>query len=587
MSARRAARPRRGFDGVSLALYQGLFAACAEEMGITLMRTAHSPNIKERLDYSCAVFDARGALVAQAAHIPVHLGSLPRAVEAALALGPFRPGDTVILNDPYAGGTHLPDVTLVSPVFLAGRPAGVHGPAPEFFVASRAHHADIGGGAPGSMPLAREIYEEGLRIPPVFLQRGGRIEQGVLDLLLANVRTPGERRADLAAQLGAQATGARRLAEYARRGAPARAARGDPGPGSEAAELVRAARALMGHAERVVRAELAGLPRGRWRFEDALDDDGLGSGPVRIAVTLSLGGGKVRLDFGGSSPQVPGPVNAVEPVTRAACAYALRCVLGGDWPVNAGAFRPLEVVAPEGTIVNARPPAAVSAGNVETSQRIVDVVLGAFARALPGRIPAASAGTMNNLLVGGRDPRTGEPFAYYETLGGGHGAGPGWDGASAMQVHMTNTRNTPIESLEHAYPLRVLETRVRRGGPARSTGRGGSGAGRGGNGRFRGGDGIVRSLELLAAARVTLITERRARGPYGLAGGEPGGPGENRVRVGAGARSSRALPAKVQVDLPAGAVVTVVSPGGGGFGTPARRAGSPAGRAPARIRRRR
>jgi N-methylhydantoinase B len=574
VSGRRAVRAARGFDGVSLALYQGLFAACAEEMGVALMRTAHSPNIKERLDHSCAVFDARGALVAQAAHIPVHLGSLPRAVEAALALGPFRPGDTVMLNDPYAGGTHLPDVTLVSPVFLGGgaggrrvglsegggratarlvgwsergRNAAAPGaPAPEFFVASRAHHADIGGGAPGSMPLAREIYEEGLRIPPVFLERGGRIEQGVLALLLANVRTPGERRADLAAQQGAQATGARRLAEYARRAS---------GP----AELVRAARALMDHAERVVRAELAGLPRGRWRFADALDDDGLGSGPVPIVVALTLGGGKVRLDFTGSSPQVPGPVNAVEPVTRAACAYALRCVLGGDWPVNAGAFRPLEIVAPEGTVVNARPPAAVSAGNVETSQRIVDVVLGAFSRALPGRIPAASAGTMNNLLVGGRDPRTGGAFAYYETLGGGHGAGPGWDGASAMQVHMTNTRNTPVESLEHAYPLRVLETRVRRGGPARR-------AGRGGNGRWRGGDGIVRSLELLAPARVTLISERRTRGPYGLAGGEPGRPGENRVREGAGARSSRALPSKVQVDLPAGAVVTVVSPGGGGFG---------------------
>jgi N-methylhydantoinase B len=578
MSARRAARPGRRFDGVRLALYQGLFAACAEEMGITLTRTAHSPNIKERLDHSCAVFDARGALVAQAAHIPVHLGSLPLAVEAALALGPFQPGDTVILNDPYAGGTHLPDVTLVSPVFLAdrasgrgGSPRGTHGPAPEFFVASRAHHADIGGGAPGSMPLAREIYEEGLRIPPVFLQRAGRTESGVLALLLANVRTPGERRADLAAQQGAQATGARRLAEYARRGTSAGAPLGDHGRASGAAELVRAAHALMDHAERVVRAELAGLPRGRWHFEDVLDDDGLGSGPVRIAVTLSLDGGKVRLDFTGSSPQVPGPVNAVEPVTRAACAYVLRCALGGDWPVNAGAFRPLEVLAPAGTVVNARLPAAVSAGNVETSQRIVDVVLGAFARALPGRIPAASAGTMNNLLVGGRDPRSGEPFAYYETLGGGHGAGPGWDGASAMQVHMTNTRNTPIESLEHAYPLRVLETRVSRGSPARSAGRGGPGVGRGGNGRFRGGDGIVRSLELLVPARVTLISERRARGPYGLAGGESGGPGENRVRTSAAARSSRVLPAKVQVDLPAGAVVTVVSPGGGGFGTPRRR----------------
>jgi N-methylhydantoinase B len=569
---RSRARASRAFDGVQLALHQGLFAACAEEMGIVLMRTAHSPNIKERLDHSCAVFDTRGALVAQAAHIPVHLGSLPRAVEAALALGPFRPGDTVILNDPFAGGTHLPDVTLVTPVFLggaaperAGRAAGGT-PArsarrlgtPDFFVASRAHHADIGGGAPGSMPLASEIYEEGLRIPPVFLQRAGRTEESVLALLLANVRTPGERRADLEAQLGAQTTGARRLAEYARR--------------SSAGELARAARALMDHAERVVRAELAALPRGRWRCADVLDDDGRGSGPVPIAVTLTLAPGVVRLDFRGSSPQVAGPVNAVEPVTRAACAYALRCVLGGDWPVNAGAFRPLEIVAPAGTVVNALPPAAVSAGNVETSQRIVDVVLGAFARALPGRIPAASAGTMNNLLVGGRDPRSGEPFAYYETLGGGHGAGPGWDGASALQVHMTNTRNTPVEALEHAYPLRVLETRIRQGS--------------GGGGRFRGGDGIVRSLELLADARVTLISERRTRGPWGLAGGEAGRPGVNRVRTSAGSRASRALPGKVQVDLPAGAVVTVMSPGGGGFGRAGRGRG-PAARAGARARRRR
>ncbi len=546
----------RPLDGVTLSLYQGLFAACAEEMGVTLMRTAHSPNIKERLDYSCAVFDARGRLVAQAAHIPVHLGSLPRAVEAALELGPFGPGDTVVLNDPFAGGTHLPDVTLVSPVFLAG--AG----RPDFFVASRAHHADIGGAAPGSMPLAREIFEEGLRLPPVFLARAGKLREDVLRLVLANVRTPDERGADLAAQLGAQSTGARRLeALGARRGRP---------------ELKRAAEALMDHAERCVRAALRRLPRGTFRFEDALDDDGLGSGPVRIAVTLTLGGGRARVDFGGSSAQVRGPVNAVEPVALAATYYAVRCVLGGDFPVNHGAFRPIEVVAPAGTVVNARPPAAVSAGNVETSQRIVDVVLGAFARALPGRVPAASSGTMNNLLIGGLDPRTGRAFAYYETLGGGHGAGPGWHGASALQAHMTNTRNTPIESLEHAYPLRVVSTRIRRGS--------------GGRGRWRGGDGQVREIELLGPARVTVISDRRARGPYGLAGGLAGAPGVNRMRPparavlsSAGTRAvrrrstrprARALPSKFQVDLDTGAVLTVASPGGGGFGR------SPRARAP-------
>ncbi len=522
---------RLRFDGVALALDQALFAACAEEMGATLMRSAHSPNIKERLDYSCAIFDARGRLVAQAAHIPVHLGSMPRAVEAALGRGPLRPGDTVLLNDPFAGGTHLPDVTLVSPVFLdrAARP--------DFVVASRAHHADIGGAAPGSMPLAREIYEEGFRAPPVFLERGGVVQGDVLELLLANVRTPGERRADLAAQLGAQRTGAARLRELAlRRGRVA---------------LRHAAEALMHYAERCVRAALRGLPRGTFRFEDALDDDGLSDAPVRIAVALVLGGGRVRVDLSGSSPQVAGPVNAVEPVARAAVAYVLRCVLGGGIPVNDGAFRALEVVAPAGTVVNARPPAAVSAGNVETSQRIVDAVLGAFAKALPGRIPAASSGTMNNLLIGGLDPRHGTPFAYYETLGGGHGAGPGWDGASAMQVHMTNTRNTPVEALEHAYPLRVNATRIRRGS--------------GGNGRWRGGHGAVREIELLADARVTVISDRRRRGPYGLAGGTPGAPGANRVRRTPRSAIER-LPGKVQLDLPSGATITIASPGGGGFG---------------------
>jgi N-methylhydantoinase B len=525
----------RELDPVTLSVIQGLFAACAEEMGVTLMRTAHSPNIKERLDHSCAVFDRSGRLVAQAAHIPVHLGSLPAAVRAARALGPFRPGDTVLLNDPFAGGTHLPDLTLVSPVFLGG-------PRPDYFVASRAHHADVGGGAPGSMPLAREVFEEGLRLPPVFLRRAGRVEADVLRLVLANVRTPGERRADLAAQQGAQETGARRLADLARRA------------GREA--LAAAAAALMRHAERSTRAALAALPRGRWRFADALDDDGAGGGPVPIVVTLALDGRRARLDFAGTAAQVPGPVNAVEAVTRAACCYAVRLVLGGDAPVNHGTFRPVEVIAPAGTVVHARPPAAVGAGNVETSQRIVDAVLGAFARALPGRIPAASAGTMNNLLVGGVDPRTGAAFTYYETLGGGHGAGPGWHGASAMQVHMTNTRNTPIEALEHAYPLRVERLRIRRGS--------------GGRGRFRGGDGIERALRLLAPARVTVLSERRTRGPWGLAGGRDGAPGENRVQRPATPARTERLGGKFLVDLPRGAVLTVASPGGGGWGAPGR-----------------
>jgi N-methylhydantoinase B len=530
---------------VRLALYQGLFAAVAEEMGIALMRAAYSPNIKERLDSSCAVFDARARLVAQAAHIPVHLGSMPHAARAVLERGPFRPGDALLVNDPYRGGTHLPDLTLVSPVFLS--PGG----APDFFVASRAHHADVGGAAPGSMPLAREIYEEGFRAPPVFLARDGRAERDVLALLMANVRTPDERRADLDAQLGAQITGTRRLAEMARR--------------SGAAELAREAAALIAHGYRSMRAALARLPRGTFRFADVLDDDGLGHGPIPIRLALTLGNGRARLDFGGSSPQVAGPVNAVEAVTRSASQYALRCVVGGDVPVNHGSFAAVEIRAPLGTVVNARPPAAVAAGNVETSQRIVDVVLGALARALPGRVPAASSGTMNNLLIGGVDPMRGRPFAYYETLGGGHGAGPGWNGESAMQAHMTNTRNTPIEALEHAYPLRVIETRIR--------------SGSGGRGKWRGGDGIARVLRLEAAARVTVIAERRVRGPYGLGGGASGAPGVNRVRVRSRA-APRRLPGKFQIDLEAGAELTVESPGGGGHGraAQARRRGSRATR---------
>jgi N-methylhydantoinase B len=535
MSAGRRPAPRRSkrvnrFDPVELALYRGLFAACAEEMGATLMRAAHSPNITERLDHSCAVFDAGARLVAQAAHIPVHLGSMPRAVEAALALAPFQPGDVVLLNDPFAGGTHLPDLTTVSPVFL---PRG--GRAPSFFVASRAHHADVGGAAPGSLPIAREVYEEGVRIPPVFIRRGGRDDGGVLALLLANVRTPHERRADLAAQLGAQVTGTRRLGELAARGG--------------AGALERAAEALLDATERHARRLLSRLPRGRYTFADVMDGDGLGSGPLPVRVTLTLGGGRVRADFTGTSPQAAGPVNAVSAVTTAAVLYVVRCVLGEDVAVNDGLLRTIEVVAPEGSLVNPRPPAAVGAGNVETSQRIVDTVLGAFARALPGRLPAASSGTMNNLLIGGHDARTDRPFAYYETLGGGHGAGPHGDGESAMQAHMTNTRNTPAESLEHAYPLRVRSVRVRRGS--------------GGAGFHRGGDGIERTLELLAPARVTVISERRARGPWGAEGGGEGAPGFTRVSQG---RGQRTLPAKFTESFPAGTRLTLASPGGGGWG---------------------
>lgn len=531
---KRARSTRRvAFDAVALTLYQGWFTAVAEEMGAALMRAAHSPNITERLDHSCAVFDARARLVAQAAHIPVHLGSMPQAVEAALTLAPFAPGDVVLLNDPFAGGTHLPDLTCVSPVFLAGRRH------PDFFVASRAHHADVGGAAPGSLPIAREVYEEGFRIPPVRLYRAGHVVPEVLALLLANVRTPDERRADLAAQVGAQRTGERRLQQLATR---------DPDH-----SLVAAAEALMSATERRARTAIRGLPSGTWRAEDVLESDGLGTRSVRIALQLTLRDGRARFDWRDCAPQTRGPVNAVRAVVTAASLYALRCALEEDVAVNDGLLRCLEIRTLAGTVVDPLPPAAVGAGNVETSQRLVDVAFRALAMALPRRMPAASSGTMNNLLIGGMDPRTGRAFAYYETLGGGHGAGPDDPGESAMQAHMTNTRNTPIESLEHAYPLEVVRTRIRRGS--------------GGSGRQRGGDGIERVLAMRADVRVTVIAERRERGPWGLAGGAAGQPGLTQVRLRPEEARARTLADKFTIDLPKGAVLTVASPGGGGHGS--------------------
>jgi N-methylhydantoinase B len=521
---------RSSWDPVRLSLYQHLLAAVADEMGVALGRTASSVNIKERRDYSCAVFDRHGDLLAQAAHIPVHLGSMPLSVKAALELGPLSAGDVVMVNDPYAGGTHLPDITLVEPVFLAGSKR------PDFFVANRAHHADVGGMSPGSLPLAQHIIQEGVRIPPVFLVRRGKFQGGVWKLVLANVRTPAERQADLEAQVGSNALGARRLKELARRvGRP---------------ELLAYCKHLLDHAERGMRQVLATVKPGRYRFADQLDDDGIAEEPVRINVTLRFAGGSKRgsvvVDFTGSDSQVAGPVNAVEAITLSCVLYAFRCLAGGDLPTNAGAMRPIEVIAPEGTIVNARYPSPVSSGNVETSQRIVDTLLGALAGAFPGRIPAASSGTMNNLLFGAPDGR----FTYYETMGGGHGAARDADGASGLQCHMTNTRNTPVEAIEHVYPVRVRRYRLRRGS--------------GGRGRQRGGDGLVRAIEMLEESVVTVISERRRFGPWGLAGGEAGKPGRNTIRRTNGRTEKK--PGKFQTLVKKGESVIVETPGGGGYG---------------------
>jgi N-methylhydantoinase B len=546
-------------DPVELEVFKNLYHSIAEEMGAALRRTAFSPNIKERRDYSCAVFDSAGEVVAMGDHMPVHLGSMPMSVRAAIDSFRLEPGDMVMLNDPFRGGTHLPDITLVAPVWVrkggrvargntkrgagGGKP-GRHTGEPDFYVASRAHHADVGGASPGSMGLGREIYQEGLRIPPVRIMRDGEMQRDVLALLLSNVRTPEEREGDLGAQIAACHTGAERLREICRRYGVERAKRG--------------ARDLLDYSEEMMRAFLREVPPGTYRAEDFLDDDGISEKPVRIAVAISIGSARgrghprqpVRVDFTGSDRQVQGPLNAVQAITYSACFYVFRCLVAEDVPATAGLMRPIEVVAPEGTVVNARPPAAVAGGNVETSQRIVDVLLRALAQAAPGRIPAAASGTMNNLTIGGVDPRTGEPFAYYETIAGGMGARPGKDGVSGVHTHMTNSLNTPAEALEYGYPLRVRRYSLRPGS--------------GGTGRHWGGDGIVREMEVLTEAEVTLLAERRSRGPWGLQGGGEGAVGKaSAVRRDGSAQS---LPRKFSLRLRPRERIRIETPGGGGFG---------------------
>jgi N-methylhydantoinase B len=520
---------KRRSDPIKLEVFKNLFASVAEEMGVALGRTGHSPNIKERRDYSCAIFDGGGDMIAQAAHIPVHLGSMPLAVTGAMEGRRVGPGDTLILNDPYRGGTHLPDITLISPIFED------ESHSPLFFVANRAHHADVGGMAPGSMAVATEIFQEGIRIPPMTLVQGGRVNQEVFDLLLANVRTPQEREGDLEAQLAANETGRRRLLEIvARYGVQ---------------ETLRYMKELKTYAERMTREAIRRIPNGCYTYEDYLDDDGITPEPIRIAVAVTVEGDQAVVDFTGSSPQVAGSVNAVYAVTLSAVFYVFRCLVDFDIPSNAGCMVPLTVNAPEGTAVNAMAPAAVAGGNVEMSQRIVDVLLGALAQALPDRIPAASAGTMSNLSIGGYDPERGRNFAYYETIAGGMGARPTRDGMDAVQTHMTNTRNTPIEALEHAYPLRVIRYGIRRGS--------------GGKGRYRGGDGIRRDIVLLSDATVGLLSDRRRFRPFGLQGGESGLAGESILVTPGG---ERPLGSKFNIQVRAGDIISIRTPGGGGYG---------------------
>jgi N-methylhydantoinase B len=500
------------------------------------------------------VFDSAGEVIAMGDHMPVHLGSMPMSVRVAIERLELGPGDVAMLNDPFFGGTHLPDITLVAPVYVSEdkrwRRRPRHTVKADFYVASRAHHADVGGTYPGSMGLCREIYQEGLRIPPVKLVRAGKTVPDVLALVLNNVRTPGEREGDLGAQIAACHTGATRLREICSRYGVKR--------------VQRAATDLLEYSEEMMRAFLKRIPPGTVQAEDFLDNDGISDRPVRIAVTVTVERSAVRtgrrpaptppgviVDFTGTDPQVEGSINAVEAITYSACFYVFRCLLAEDVPATAGLMRPIRVITPVGTVVNARPPAAVAGGNVETSQRIVDVLLRALSRAIPDRIPAAASGTMNNLTIGGIDPRTRAPFAYYETVAGGMGARPTKPGVSGVHTHMTNSLNTPAEALEYAYPLRVRRYSFRPGS--------------GGAGKHPGGDGIVREIEVLGDAEVTLLADRRSRGPYGLRGGADGKPGRAQVVRQDG--STEELPGKFNVRLRPGDRIRIQTPGGGGWGS--------------------
>jgi N-methylhydantoinase B len=504
------------FDPLDLAVMSHAVSMIAEEMGTVLERGALSPNIRERRDASSALFDVNGTMVAQAAHIPVHLGAMPESVRAVRARKP-EPGDVFILNDPFHGGSHLPDLTVVEAIDIGGKIAG--------FTAIRAHHADVGGMSPGSMPQgATELVQEGIILPPVRLERRGVPDESMMELILANVRTPEERRGDLAAQRGACAAGAAGWrALVAREGAP---------------RLAAACNALLSYTERRAIARLTAIGNASGRAEDLLEGDGFGTDPVPLAVLLEIRDGKLHLDFKGTSPKVRGNVNCPMAVTRAAALFVLRTLLDDDVPTNEGIARAISIVTPDDCLINAKWPSAVAAGNVETSQRVTDLLFAALADAGVA-VPAQGQGTMNNITFGG------DGWTFYETLGGGQGASARGPGPSAVHVGMSNTRNTPIESLERSYPIIIDGYAIRRGS--------------GGAGEFGGGDGVVRKYRVRERCTVTLLTERRARAPRGAMGGGDGTPGRNLL-------NGVALPAKCRVELAAGDVVTIETPGGGGYG---------------------
>jgi N-methylhydantoinase B len=520
---------------IYLEVFKHIFSSIADEMGSVLRKSSFSPNIKERRDFSCAIFDSTGDLIAEAAHIPVHLGSMPLSVMSAInafssPLNPLMPGDMVMLNDPFLGGTHLPDITLVAPVFIDNNTSYPYG-----YVATRAHHADVGGMTPGSMPISREIYQEGLIIPPIKFVHCDQVDDTLMRLLIANVRTPQERKGDFLAQIAANRRGVTRLKDIVNR--------------FGMAGVTQYMTYLIDYTERMTRQMLTGIQNGAYTYTDYLDGDGVTQSPIPITVTVTIDNDQAIVDFTGSAPQQAGGLNAVYAITMSAVHYVFRCLLGIDAPNNSGCLKPIHIIAPERTIVNAQHPAAVAGGNVETSQRIVDVLMGALFQACPDRIPAASQGTMNNLTIGGWDEGRLRYFTYYETIGGGTGARLGGNGISAIHSHMTNTLNTPIEAIEYAYPLRVTHYGIRRGS--------------GGKGQWKGGDGIRRDIQVLDDVQATILSDRRITTPYGLANGGNGLPGKN-VLIRDGEEMD--LGSKGIYTLKAGDVLRLYTPGGGGYG---------------------
>ena len=515
-------------DVIKLALFSSRIAAVCDEMGAMLRRAALSPNIKDRLDFSCAVFDAQGALCAQAAHIPVHLGSMAYAMAGIVGQLEWRRGDMVIVNDPFLGGTHLPDVTLIAPVFVDQQLVA--------FVANRAHHADIGGSTPGSMPISHRLDEEGIIIAPSYLVRGGALDEEFLDSIVSATGNVEQSRGDFFAQKSANRIGVQRVVELVE--------------GVGASVFCESLDSLNDYAERLADSALRLIPDGKYVFRDVMDDDGMGNFDIPIQAQITVTAGQIAVDFEGTGSQVKGNINCPLSVAAAAVYYVFRCLMPEQTPACAGSFRRISISAPEGCLVNAKRPAAVAAGNVETSTRIVDVVMGALAQAIPEQMPAASHGSMNNVAMGSRARKGeegGQNWDYYETLGGGMGGGQHGGGLSALQTHMTNTLNTPIESLEMHYPLRIRRYQIRRGS--------------GGNGEQSGGDGLVREYEFLAVTNITLLTERRRHSPWGINGGLSGEPGVNRC-------DDEVLGAKVNFDVQAGQRLCVETPGGGGWGKP-------------------